>query len=66
MMNFQSPAELLAFQANIAKSLLAFIPQPDVRDRLAALVDANVSLASAYINASTVYGETMKAKVLTA
>ena len=64
MMNFQTPTELLTFQANMVKSMFAFIPQPQVRERLASLVDANTNLASAFINASTVYGETMKAKSL--
>ena len=63
MMNFQSPTELLTFQANMVKSMFTFVPQPQ-RERLVSLVDANTNLASAFINASTVYGETMKAKIL--
>jgi hypothetical protein len=63
-MNF-TPVGLIAFQAQTVKSLLALIPQPEVRDRLVAFVDANTEFATSLFDAATAYGETVKAQVLT-
>lgn len=72
MLNFtdftsiKSPKDVIALQANAARSVLAYVPVEAVRTQLSNVVDLNETLASSIFDAYAAYGDAVKAKVLKA
>jgi hypothetical protein len=62
----ETPAEVIAMQANLAKTALAYIPNEDIRAKLSTAVEVNAALATAVWDAFFAYGDALKTKVLTA
>jgi hypothetical protein len=61
---FKTPTDVILFQANLAKSTLAFVPDENLRARLNTAIEMNAALATAFWDALLTYGTTLKAEVL--
>ena len=72
MLNFtdfskmKTPTDVIAFQTNMAKSVLAYVPNEEVRAGLTSVLEMNAALASAVWDAYFSYADALKSKVLAA